>query len=262
MSANYEVRDGVAVITMNNLPVNGLGYETRVGIATGLERAQADAAVKAIVITGAGKAFSGGADIKEFTSPKATLEPNLLTLIRLLEECTKPVVAAVHSVCMGGGLELALGCHYRVAAPGCAVALPEVKIGLIPGAGGTQRLPRVLGVETALNMIATGEPVKSELLASLPGQKLIDKMIDGDLLAGATAFAREIAAVRPMPSVRDLKVKHPNPDAYVQFVRNMVKGMSKNFPAPLACVEAVAASLRRRRWTTALPKNCASSAAS
>ncbi|MBP7668278.1 MAG: enoyl-CoA hydratase/isomerase family protein, partial [Burkholderiaceae bacterium] len=178
--------------------------------------------------------------------PKALAEPNLLTLINMIEKSAKPVVAAIHSICMGGGLELALSCQYRVASPGAQIGLPEVKIGVIPGAGGTQRLPRVLGVETAMNMIVTGEPVKSELLASLPGQKLIDKMIDGDLLAGATAFAREIAAVRPMPSVRDLKVKHPNPDAYVQFVRNMVKGMSKNFPAPLACVEAVAASLKAK----------------
>ncbi|OYU75152.1 MAG: 3-hydroxyacyl-CoA dehydrogenase, partial [Burkholderiales bacterium PBB5] len=145
-----------------------------------------------------------------------------------------------------GGLELSLACHYRVASPGAAIGLPEVKIGLIPGAGGTQRLPRVLGVETALNMIVTGDPVKSELLASLPGQKLLDKMIDGDLVAGAVAFAQGIADVRPLPSVRDLKVKHPNPDAYIQFARNMVKGMSKNYPAPIACVEAVAASLTTR----------------
>jgi 3-hydroxyacyl-CoA dehydrogenase len=245
MSATYEVRDGIAVITMNNPPVNGLGYDTRVGIASGLAQAQADAGIKAIVITGAGKAFSGGADIKEFTSAKSTAEPNLLTLIRLLEECTKPVVAAVHSVVMGGGLELALGCHYRVAAPGCAVALPEVKIGLIPGAGGTQRLPRVLGVETALNMIATGEPVKSELLASLPGQKLFDCMAtDGDAVAAAVALAREVADVRPLPLVRNLKVTHANPDGYIAFARNMVKGMSKNFPAPSACVDAVALSLK------------------
>jgi 3-hydroxyacyl-CoA dehydrogenase len=164
----------------------------------------------------------------------------------MIEQGSKPVVAAIHSICMGGGLELALSCQYRVASPGAQIGLPEVKIGVIPGAGGTQRLPRVLGVETAMNMIVTGEPVKSELLASLPGQKLIDKMIDGDLLAGAVAFAREVADARPLPSVRDLKVKHPNPDAYIQFVRNMVKGMSKNFPAPMACVEAVAASLKTR----------------
>jgi 3-hydroxyacyl-CoA dehydrogenase len=150
--------------------------------------------VQAVVITGGGKAFSGGADIKEFGSPKAGAEPNLLSLIKQLENSPKPVVAALHSVVMGGGLELALGCHYRVAAPGAAIALPEVKIGLVPGAGGTQRLPRVLGVETALNMIVSGEPVKSELLAALPGQKLIDQMIDGDLLAGAIALAEVKAA--------------------------------------------------------------------
>ena len=246
MSATYQVIDGIAVVTMNNPPVNGLGYETRRGIADGFAKGNADPAVKAIVLTGAGKAFSGGADIREFDNPKSMAEPNLLTLIKLAEASGKPIVAAIHTVCMGGGLELSLACHYRVASPGAAIGLPEVKIGLIPGAGGTQRLPRVLGVETALNMIVTGDPVKSELLASLPGQKLLDKMIDGDLVAGAVAFAQGIADARPLPSVRDLKVKHPNPDAYIQFARNMVKGRAKNYPAPIACVEAVAASLTTR----------------
>ena len=244
MSANYELRGNVAVITLDNPPVNGLGHATRLGIVNGLEKANADASVKAIVITGAGKAFSGGADIKEFGSPKALAEPNLLSVILALEASAKPIVAAIHTVCMGGGLELALGCHYRVASAGTQVALPEVKIGLIPGAGGTQRLPRVIGVENAMNMIVSGEPVKSELLAQAPGQKLFNKMIDGDLLVGALAFAAEVAEQRPLPLVRDLKVTHPNADAYVQFVKNMVGGMSKNFPAPLKCVEAVAGSLR------------------
>jgi 3-hydroxyacyl-CoA dehydrogenase len=246
MSANYELRGNVAVITLDNPPVNGLGYATRLGITQGLEKAQADAAVKAIVITGAGKAFSGGADIKEFGSPKALAEPNLLSVILALEASTKPIVAAIHSVCMGGGLELALGCHYRIAAPGTQVALPEVKIGLIPGAGGTQRLPRVIGVENAMNMIVSGEAVKSELLAMAPGQKLFDKIANGDLMTEALALAAEVADKRPLPLVRDLKVTHPNPDAYVQFVKNMVGGMSKNFPAPLKCVEAVAGSLKLR----------------
>ena len=125
------------------------------------------------MITGAGKAFSGGADIKEFGSPKALQEPNLLSVILMIENSAKPVIAAVHTVCMGGGLELALGCHYRIAAPGTNVALPEVKLGLIPGAGGTQRLPRVLGVETALNMIVSGEPVKSEMLAHAAGPEAV-----------------------------------------------------------------------------------------
>ncbi|HUP07192.1 MAG TPA: 3-hydroxyacyl-CoA dehydrogenase NAD-binding domain-containing protein, partial [Caldimonas sp.] len=218
----------------------------RRGIADGLERALGDAGVKAIVVTGKGKAFSGGADIKEFGSPKAIAEPNLLSLILALEASTKPVVAALHSVAMGGGLELALGCHYRVASPGCKVALPEVKIGLIPGAGGTQRLPRVLGLETALNIIVSGEPVNSEMLAKLPGQKLIDQMIEGDLIAGAVAYAQQKAAEfqkgGSLPKVRDLKVVHPNPQAFLQFARNTVGAMSKNFPAPLKCIDAVAAS--------------------
>ncbi len=246
MSASYQVHGDVAVITLNNPPVNGLGYETRVGIISGLERAEADDAVQAIVITGAGKAFSGGADIRELGSPKALQEPNLLSLIKALENYSKPVVAAIHSVCMGGGLELALGCHYRVAAPGTQVALPEVKLGLVPGAGGTQRLPRVLGVEAALNMIVSGEPVKSEVLAALPGQKLFDRMVDGDVVDGAIALAREVAGKRPLPLVRNLKATHPNPDGYFQFARNTVKAVARNFPAPARCVDAVEAALTKR----------------
>jgi len=246
MSASYEIRDGVAVIALNNPPVNGLSFETRRAIADGLNKAQSDAAVQAIVITGSGKAFSGGADIREFGSPKSTTEPNLLSLIRLTEESTKPVIAAINGVCMGGGLELALGCNYRVTAPKVPVALPEVKIGLIPGAGGTQRLPRVLGVETALNMIVSGEPVPSDVLAAMPGQKLFDKVIDGDVVASAIAFAKSVADKRPLPRVRELKVSYPNADAYFQFARNTVKAMAKNFPAPPKCVDAVQASVTKK----------------
>ncbi len=242
MSATYEVRGDVAVISLNNPPVNGLGYETRRGIAEGLERAASESGVKAIVITGAGKAFSGGADIREFGSPKAVAEPSLPNLILAIEGSTKPVVAALHSVAMGGGLELGLGCHYRVAAAGCKIAFPEVKIGLLPGAGGTQRFPRVLGLETALNLIVSGETVSSEVLAKMPGQKLIDKLVDGDIVAAAVAFAQEKADVRPLPLIRNLKVVHPNAQAYLQFARNTVGAMSKNFPAPLKNVDAVAAS--------------------
>ena len=252
MTAEYKVHGDVAVISMNNPPVNGLGFSTRVGLTDGLAKANADAAVKSIVITGAGKAFSGGADIKEFGSPKALAEPNLLSVILAVENSTKPVVAALHSVAMGGGLELALGCHYRIAAPGCSVALPEVKLGLIPGAGGTQRLPRVLGVETALNMIVNGEPVKSEVLVTLPGQKLFDKMAASaeSLPAEALAFAQEMAAKHAdgsaFPLVRNMPCKHPLGDAYFQFARNMVGGMSKNFPAPLKCVDAVESATQKK----------------
>ncbi|MDP2261819.1 MAG: 3-hydroxyacyl-CoA dehydrogenase NAD-binding domain-containing protein [Hydrogenophaga sp.] len=252
MTAEYQVHGDVAVITLNNPPVNGLGLSTRQAIVDGLEKAENDAAVKAVVITGAGKAFSGGADIREFGSPKAVQEPNLLSVITRVENTTKPVIAAIHSVCMGGGLELALGAHYRIAAPGCNVALPEVKLGLIPGAGGTQRLPRVLGVEAALNMIVSGEPIKSEMLAQLPGQKLFDKLASSPeaLAEEAMALAREMAAKHAdgsaFPLVRNLPCKHPNPDAYFQFARNMVKGMAKNFPAPAKCVDAVEAATKKK----------------
>ncbi|HVR52965.1 MAG TPA: 3-hydroxyacyl-CoA dehydrogenase NAD-binding domain-containing protein, partial [Pseudorhodoferax sp.] len=248
MTAAYAVHGDVAVISLNNPPVNGLGLATRQGIADGLAKANADDAVRAIVLTGAGKAFSGGADIKEFGTPKALQEPNLNSVILAVENSAKPVVAAIHSVAMGGGLELALGCHYRIAAPGCAVALPEVKLGLLPGAGGTQRLPRVLGVEAALNMIVSGESVKSEFIAAVPGQKLFDKMAASpeSLAEDALAFARSVADARPLPLVRKLPCKHPQGDAYFQFARNMVKGMAKNFPAPLKCVDAVEAATKKK----------------
>jgi 3-hydroxyacyl-CoA dehydrogenase len=233
---------------MNNPPVNGLGHATRVGLAGGLEKANADAAVKAIVITGGGRAFSGGADINEFGTPKAGLEPNLHSVILAVENSAKPVVAAVHSIAMGGGLELALGCHYRIAAPGTKVALPEVKLGLLPGAGGTQRLPRVMGVETALNMIVSGEAVNSELLAQQPGQKLFDRMAASteSVVEEAIAFARSVADTRPMPLVRNLPCTHPLGDAYFQFARNMVKGMAKNLPAPAKCVDCVEAATQKK----------------
>jgi 3-hydroxyacyl-CoA dehydrogenase len=253
MTAEYKAHGDVAVITLNNPPVNGLGLATRTAFVAALSKAQLDSKIKAIVVTGAGKAFSGGADIKEFGSPKSLQEPNLLSLILACENSPKVIVAAVHTTCMGGGLELSLGCHYRVMAPGCNVALPEVKLGLIPGAGGTQRLPRVLGVEPALNMIVSGEPVKSEMLAMLPGQKLIDKLAKSaeSLMEEAVAFAREKADAHaqdksPLPLVRNLPCRHPLGDAYFQFARNMVKGMSKNYPAPAKCVDAVEAATKNK----------------
>ena len=248
MTAHYQVQGDIALITLDNPPVNGLGHSTRVGIADGMAKALADSVVQAIIITGAGKAFSGGADIREFGSSKAMMEPNLNSVILLLEKSTKPVVAAIHSVAMGGGLELALGCHYRIAAPGASIALPEVKLGLLPGAGGTQRLPRVLGVEAGLNMVVSGEAIKSEMLAMLPGQKLFDKISKSaeSLAEEALAFARSVAATRPLPLVRDLPCKHPVGDAYFQFARNMVGAMSKNYPAPMKCIEAVEAAATKK----------------
>jgi 3-hydroxyacyl-CoA dehydrogenase len=237
---SYSTDGGVAVITLSNPPVNGLGFGVRSGIIAGLKKALEDKAIKSIVITGAGKAFSGGADIKEFNTPKMTAEPTLHTVIAAIESSDKPVVAAIHSVAMGGGLELALGCHYRVAVAGAQIALPEVKLGLLPGAGGTQRLPRVIGVEPALNMIVSGEAAPSEKLAKT---KLFDQMIEGELMPGAIAFANKIADARPLPKVRDIKIDYPNYEAFFQFARNTVGAVAKNYPAPLKCVECVAAAV-------------------
>jgi len=248
MTTTYTVHGNVAVLTLDNPPVNGLSQATRTSIAQHLDEALADCTVAAIILTGAGKSFSGGADIREFGTAQATAEPHLRSVIRMIESSPKPVVAALHSVCIGGGLELALGCHYRVVAPGCSVALPEVKLGLLPGAGGTQRLPRALGVEPALNMIVSGEAIKSELLAQIPDQKLFDSMAlaKESLLEEALAFARRIADIRPLPRVRDLPCHHASADAYFQFVRNMLKATAANFPAPLQCVAAVEAAVTRR----------------
>ena len=239
--AAYSTHGPIALISMNNPPVNGLGYELRSSIVAGLDQALADAAVRAVVLIGSAKAFSGGADIREFNSPKALAEPNLNTVIRIVESSSKPVIAAIGGVCMGGGLELALGCHYRVAVAGAQIALPEVKLGILPGAGGTQRLPRLLGPEAALNMIVSGTIVPSEQLKGTP---LFDEFVDGDLQAGALAFAEKVVKEkRPLKRVRDLKIDYPNAEGFFQFARNTVGAIAKNFPAPLKCVDAVAAAV-------------------
>ncbi|PAT33946.1 3-hydroxyacyl-CoA dehydrogenase NAD-binding domain-containing protein [Vandammella animalimorsus] len=248
MTAEYKVLDGVALITLDNPPVNGLSHATRQGIVDGMNQALADDGVQAIVITGAGKAFSGGADITEFGKEAAMREPNLHSVIGVVENASKPVVAAIHTVVMGGGLELALACHYRVVASGTKVALPEVKLGLLPGAGGTQRLPRAIGVEAALNMIVSGESVDADLLASMPGQKLFDEVVQQpeQLLEEALAFAKSVAKVKDLPKVRDLPAKHPQGEAFFQFARNTVGAVAKNLPAPLKCVEAVEAATKMK----------------
>jgi 3-hydroxyacyl-CoA dehydrogenase len=244
MSTSYQVNDGVAVITLENPPVNGLGQSTREGIVAGINQANADASVQAVVIVGSGKVFCGGADIREFGSPKAFAAPDLHKVIEVVEQSGKPVVAAIHGVVMGGGLELALGCHYRVVSPGVQVALPEVNIGIVPGAGGTQRLPRVLGVDAALQMITTGASVPSDKLVKAPGQKLFDKLVDGDLLPAAVAFAKDVAAIRPLPSVRNLSVAAPADAQAFDKARAELAKTRKNLEAPQRCVDCVEASTK------------------
>ena len=238
-AASYSVRDGIAVITMNNPPVNGLGSALRPGIMDGIRKAEADPAVKAAVIWGSPKVFSGGADIREFNSPKAFAPPSLHDIIEAQDSMKKPMVAAIGGFAMGGGLELALGCHYRVAAPKAQLALPEVKLGILPGAGGTQRLPRIVPVAKAIEMMTTGNPIPAEKGKELG---LVDEVASGDLLEAAIAFAKKLVAQGKGPRrIRDMSARvDGDVKTFFAQAREQVAKASRGYPAPLeivACVE-------------------------
>ena len=245
--ASYRQDGEIAVITMENPPVNGLGFDLRTGIDAGIRRAMADTSVKAVVLTGTARAFSGGADIREFNSPKSTASPNLMELITLIEGADKPVVAAVGGLALGGGNELALGCHYRVCAPGTLIGLPEVNLGLLPGAGGTQRLPRVVGAAKALDMIVSGAPIKAEEAFRLG---YCSKLVDGDLVAGAIVFAREVVASgAARPKIRDKAVDPASTpggaDAFFAQAREHVAKTYRGYPAPMKNLECVEAAVKK-----------------
>jgi len=241
-AAKYSTRGAVAAIGFNNPPMNTFAHALRVAVREALRKAIDDPAVKAIVLNGGGRGFSSGAEIREFNTPAALASPNLRELIAAIEASPKPVVAAIHGFAMGGGLELSLGCHYRVASPGTQLALPEVKLGLLPGAGGTQRLPRALGAERALEMIVSGDAVKSETVAGTP---LIDELIEGDLLKGALAFADKIIAeARPLRKLRDQPAKIDNPDTFFAEARKRIAKGYRGYPAPAKCVDAVEAAVK------------------
>src|SRR5918911_3462107 len=198
-SVDLDRRGRVAVLTVNNPPVNALSQHVRQGLRDGLKQAAADSAVGAIVIMCAGRTFIAGADITEFGKPPAA--PGLHEVLDMIESSSKPVVAAIHGTALGGGLEVTLACHYRVGVKDARFGLPEVKLGLLPGAGGTQRLPRVVGVEKALSMMVSGDPIRAEEARRLG---LVDELVDGDLTAGAVAFAeRVVAERRPLQKVRE-----------------------------------------------------------
>src|SRR5262245_13131559 len=182
-AATYVVREGVAVIALDNPPVNGLGNALRAAIMQHLKTADTDPAVKAVVLTGSAKAFSGGADIREFNAPR--LKPDLPEVNDQQDAMGKPLVAAIGGFALGGGLELALACHYRVATPKAQLGLPEVKLGILPGSGGTQRLPRVIPMAEAVKMMTTGNPISSEQARELG---LADEIVPGDLLESAIRF--------------------------------------------------------------------------
>jgi 3-hydroxyacyl-CoA dehydrogenase len=239
-AANYSLRGAVAAITFNNPPMNTLAHALRFAVMDRLRKAIGDPAVAAVVLMGSERAFSAGAEIREFGTPLSLAIPRIRDLIEVMEASAKPVVAAIHGFALGGGLELAMGCHFRVASPGAQLGLPEVKLGLLPGAGGTQRLPRAVGVELALEMIVSGKPVKAENLA---GTALVDKIVEGDLLEGATAFAERILAEhRPLRRLRDLPAKVADPAAFFAEARKKIARDYRGYPAPLKCVDAIEAA--------------------
>ena len=203
MSVAYSQQDSVAVLTIDNPPVNALSQAVRQGLMDGIERALKDPAVAAVVVIGKGKTFIAGADIREFGKPP--LQPRLTAAIAALEASAKPVVAAIDGVALGGGLEVALGCHFRVATPRAQVGLPEVKIGIVPGAGGVERLPRVAGLEAALKMIVSGDPVRAPQAAKLG---IVDAVVEGNLLREAVKFAeRAVAEKKPLRRLREVPIE-------------------------------------------------------
>ncbi len=241
MAEAYKLDGDIAVLTLDNPPVNGLSQKLRAALVSALRAAEADPKVKAVVLVGTGKGFSGGADIREFNTPAAFAEPSLRTLFTTLDTFEKPVVAAIHGSCLGGGFELALSCHYRVATEGAQLGFPEVNLGLIPGAGGTQRFPRLAGLEAAVNLIVSGKPVPAKALAKTP--VLAEVVAGEDPLPAALAFARKIADARPLPRARDLKIDYPNHEAFLQCARNTARAMAKSFPAPVAAIDAIAGAV-------------------
>ncbi len=240
----YTTEGDVAIITVNNPPVNALSPGVPEGIAGGLAKAAADDSIRALVLIGGGRSFIAGADIKEFgkvTSGEKKREGGLHPLLYALEDSTKPVVAAIHGQAFGGGLEVAMACAYRVAVAAANVGQPEVKLGIIPGAAGTQRLPRLVGVAKAVEMCQFGDPVKVPAAATLG---LIDRVIDGDLLQGAVAFAREVAA-NPVLKVRDRNGKLGTAETNAPIfaaARDAAKKRQRQLMAPLAAIAAVEAA--------------------
>jgi 3-hydroxyacyl-CoA dehydrogenase len=235
--------ESVAVISIDSPPVNSLGHAARVALAEQIQAAHADAKVKAMVLIGSGKMFSAGADIREFNTPNVWKSPDLSELIALIEGGPKPVVAAIHGMAMGGGLELALGCHARVATRDAMLALPEVKLGLLPGAGGTQRLPRLAGLQCALDMIVSGNPKKA---IALEGTGLLDSVVsdEGALLPTSIALAEHMGEKGHRPTARARKVVAEGAEEMFATARADVAKRAPRQPAKRRCIDAVEASVK------------------
>src|SRR6266849_10254801 len=242
----FTKHDNVAVITINNPPVNALSPGVPEGISAAIDQVERDDSVIAAVVIGGGRTFVAGADIKEFvkmTQSKGGPGPGLLPLLLKIENCSKPWVMAIHGTAFGGGLELAMSGHYRVAAPAAQVGQPEVKLGLIPGAGGTQRLPRLAGVAKAVEMCTQGNPIKAEEALKCG---IIDRIIEGDLLTGAMAFAREVGG-KPVPKTRERKEKlgvEGENAAIFAAARETARKKQRGLLAPLAAIDAIEAATK------------------
>ena len=232
------VQDGVGVITVNNPPVNALSAGVPEGIAACLATAVADPAVQAIVLIGAGRSFIAGADIREFDTGRVTM-PIGDGFIDKLDASPKPVIAAIHGYALGGGLETALGCNYRIALRSAKLGLPEVLIGLLPGAGGTQRLPRLIGPKAALDLITTGRHVPADEAKSLG---IVDEVVDTDLLSAAIAFAQRVAALRPLPQISANSSKLTAEPGLLEATRKAIARKARNQKAPYNCIAAVEAA--------------------
>jgi len=233
----------ILIVTSNNPPVNALGIAVREGLVAAIGEADGDETVKAVVIICQSQTFFAGADITEFGKPM--MLPMLPTVVDIIENCTKPVVAAIHGTAFGGGLEVALASHYRAAVPTAKLGVPEVKLGLLPGAGGTQRLPRVAGVEKALEMAATGNPIGATEAHALG---LVDRLIEGDLEQHAVAFAEEVRSIRPIPksSERDEKLTaaRANPQVFADFRKANARKF-RGFDAPEKNIQAIEAAVAK-----------------
>jgi 3-hydroxyacyl-CoA dehydrogenase len=241
-SVDLDRRGRVAVLTVNNPPVNALSQHVRQGLRDGLQQAVADSAVSAVVIACAGRTFIAGADITEFGKPPAP--PSLHEVLDLIESSAKPVIAAIHGTALGGGLEVTLACHYRVGVKDARFGLPEVKLGLLPGAGGTQRLPRVVGVEKGLQMMVSGDPIRADEALK---HGLIDAIVEGDLTAAAVAFTEKVLdEKRPLKKIRDLDDKlaavRGRPEVFAEF-RKSVARATRGFRAPENIIKAVEAAV-------------------
>lgn len=233
----FSKEGNIGLITVNNPPVNALAQGVRAGIKEGVEKGLADKDVTAMIIICAGRTFIAGADIREFGKPP--MPPGLAEVIKFMEDSPKPLVAAIHGTALGGGLEVALGCHFRIAASTAKVGLPEVKLGILPGAGGTQRLPRIAGVQAALDMIVSGDPISAQKAQS---SGIIDEVVDGDLKTAALAFAKKVVdEKRPLRKVSDLKVKLDNPAIFDEYAKNIAR-KKRGFEAPFKCIKAVQAA--------------------